>query len=168
MSPRQHFVLEQTTTKILNAKCFQISESVHSESPLPWNFYICSRTVSSQLKDSYALKHISENFPYTKYVPPCITNCQNYIAMYPCSQIAGRSRKTIGKMCSVVFLVFQTFSPQLENNNTLQWSFDNFTCMVTYILCIENCWNYTLMHSFLPLAGRLSYNIYKFHDTRIW
>ena len=40
--------------------------------------------------------------------------------------------------------------------------------MVTYILCVENCQRYILTHSCLPIAGRLFYNVRKFHGPRIW
>ena len=67
-----------------------------------------------------------------------------------------KSYETRVQICHIVFLLFMTFSPRLENNDTLQYSSDNFRYMVTYILCMENCWNYILMHSLLPIAGRLS------------
>ena len=38
-----------------------------------------------------------------------------------------------------IFILFMTFSPGLETNDTLQCSSDSFPHMVTYILCVENC-----------------------------
>ena len=43
----------------------------------------------------------------------------------------------------------------------------SFPRMVTYILCVENCQSYILTHSSLPIAGRLFYNVRKFHGPRI-
>ena len=64
--------------------------------------------------------------------------------------------ETRGQICPLVFLLWMTFSPQLENNDTLQGSSDNFPYMVTYLLCMENCRNCILIGSCLPIAGRLS------------
>ena len=65
-----------------------------------------------------------------------------------------KARKAMGNICPIIFLLFMTFSPRLETNDTLQCSSDSFPRMVTYILCVDNCQNYILMHS-LPIAGRL-------------
>ena len=35
-------------------------------------------------------------------------------------------------------------------------------------MCVENCQNYILTHSCLPIARRLFYNVRKFHGPRIW
>ena len=67
--------------------------------------------------------------------------------------------KTRGQICPILFLkLSMTFSLRLENNVKLQCecSSDNFPCLVTYILYMENCWNCILMHTCLPIAGRLS------------
>jgi hypothetical protein len=55
-----------------------------------------------------------------------------------------KQRKTMGKICPIVFLAFQTFSPGLEKNKTSKCGFKSFPHMVTYILCVENCQNYIL------------------------
>ena len=52
--------------------------------------FIHSRTVSPRLGDNYASKFSSYNFPHTKYMSPCMKNCQNYIAMYSWSPIPGK------------------------------------------------------------------------------
>ena len=70
-------------------------------------------------------------------------NCQNYIAMYHWSPIAGRRssnvEKTMGQICPIVFLDFVTFSLGLENNKTSKCGSESFPRTVTYILCVENC-----------------------------
>ena len=68
----------------------------------------------------------------------------------------GDGRKNFGISLCPYFLAFWTFSPRFENNSSLQCSSDNFPYMVAYILCLENCQNCILMHSFLPIAGILS------------
>ena len=110
---------------------------------------IHSRTVCSRLGDNYASKCSSNNFQHTTYMSPCLENCQNHTLMFGCNPIPGIRFKKL------VFLLFMTFSPQLETNNTLQCSSDSFPRMVTYILCVENCQNYIWTHSCLPIAGRL-------------
>ena len=60
-----------------------------------------------------------------------------------------KARKTMGQICTTLFLHLMTLSPRLENNNALQCSSDSLPCMVIYILCVENCWNYILTHSCL-------------------
>ena len=101
------------------------------------------RTVSPRLGDNYASKCSSDNFLHTKYVTPCVENCQNYIAMHCRSPISGRrswnGEKTVGQICPIVFLAFQTFSPGLENNKTSKCDSKSFPRMVTYILFVENC-----------------------------
>ena len=76
-------------------------------------------------------------------------------------------RKTVGQICPIVFLAFETFSPGLENNKTSKWCSENFPCRMTYILCVENCQTYILTHSYLPIVGKLFYNVGKFNGPRI-
>ena len=66
-----------------------------------------------------------------------------------------KRRKIMGQICPIAFLAFLTFFTGLENNQTSKFGFDNFPRMVTYILCVENCQKYILMHSCLPIAGGL-------------
>ena len=66
-----------------------------------------------------------------------------------------KSRKNMGQISFIVFLAFLIFSPGLENSQISKFGSDSFPRMVTYILCVENCQNYILMHSCLPIAGRL-------------
>ena len=82
------------------------------------------------MEDNHASECISNNFSYTKYMASCMEICQNYIEMYRCSLIPGgkviKSRKAMGKICPLVFLIFRKFSPRLENIDIWQCSFDNF------------------------------------------
>ena len=73
----------------------------------------------------------------------------------------------MGHICPTDFQHFLTFSPRLETNNALQCSSDSFPQMVIYILCVENCQNSISAHSCLPMAGRLFFNVRKFHAPRI-
>ena len=66
-----------------------------------------------------------------------------------------KARKAMGQICPIIFLLFMTFSPQLETNDKLRCSSDSFPRMVTCILCVENVQNYILMHSCLSIAGKL-------------
>ena len=50
-----------------------------------------------------------------------------------------------------VFLHFMTFSPRLETLIALHCSSDSFPHIVMYILCVENCQNFILTHSSLPI-----------------
>ena len=44
-----------------------------------------------------------------------------------------KARKTMGQICTTVLIIFMTFSPRLETNDTLQFSSESFPRMVTYI-----------------------------------
>ena len=57
---------------------------------------------------------------------------------------------------SLVILLFKTFSPRLENNDTSTCSYDSFPRMVTYMLCVEKCLNYIPMYYCPSIAGSLS------------
>ena len=55
------------------------------------------------------------------------------------------------------FFYFLWPSPcHAENKNRLKCISDYFSCMVTYVLCMENHQNCILVHSCLPIVGRLS------------
>ena len=62
-----------------------------------------------------------------------------------------KSRTTMGQICPIVFLAFQT----LEKNKTSKFGSESFPRMVTYFLCVKNCQNYILTHSCLPIPRRL-------------
>ena len=64
----------------------------------------------------------------------------------------------MGQICPTVFLHFMTFFLRLQTKVALQCSSDSFPHMVIYILSVDNCQNYILTHSCLPIAGRLFYN----------
>ena len=52
--------------------------------------------------------------------------------------------------------IFRTFSPQLENNDTLKCSSDSFAHTLRYVVNVENCQNYIEMYQWPPIAGRRS------------
>jgi hypothetical protein len=52
--------------------------------------------------------------------------------------------------------IFKTFSPQLENNDTLKCSPDSFAHTLRYVVNVENSWNYIEMYQCPPIAGRRS------------
>ena len=76
-------------------------------------------------------------------------------------------RKTVGQICPIVFLAFQTFSPGFENNHTLKCGSESFPRIMTYILCVEKCQSYIFTHGCVPIAGKLFYNVRKFRGCRI-
>ena len=55
----------------------------------------------------------------------------------------------------------------VRQNVASKCGFESFPRMMTHILCVENCQSYILTHSFLPIAGRLFYNMRKFHGPKI-
>ena len=81
-------------------------------------------------------------------------------------QLLGEGLKS-KENCHTVYLNFMTFTSQLETNDALQCSSDNFPHIVIYVLCVENCQNYILTHSGLLIVGRPFYNVRKFHAPRI-
>ena len=76
-------------------------------------------------------------------------------------------RKNVGQICTIVFLAFQIFSPELEKNKTSKCYSESFPCIMTYILCVGNCQSYILTSSCFPIAGSLFYIVRKFHGPRI-
>ena len=128
------------------------------------------RTVSPRLGDNYASKFSSGNFPHTIiYITMCgklsELNC-NAVSASNCGEKVIKWRKIVGQICPIVFLVFQTFSPGLENKEISKCLSERFPCMVTYILSAENCLSYILTHSYLQIAGRVFYNVNNFHGPR--
>ena len=91
----------------------------------------------------------------------------NVLLVSNCGEKVMKRRKIMEQICPITFLACLTFSPGLENNQALKWCSDSFPPMMTYILCVENCQNYILIHSCLPIAGRLFQDVWKFHGHRI-
>ena len=52
--------------------------------------------------------------------------------------------------------IFRTFSPQLENNDTLKCSSDSFAHTLRYVVNVENCQNYIGISHYPPILGRRS------------
>ena len=121
--------------------------------------FIHSRTVSPRLGDNYASKCSFWQFSSHKiYVTMRGKLSEPHFDVWLFSnpgEKVQKARKGMGHLCPIFFLLFITFSPWLETNDTLQCSSDSFPWMVTVILCVENCQNYISIHSCLPIAGRL-------------
>ena len=62
---------------------------------------------------------------------------------------------------------FRTFSPRLENNDTLKCSSDSFAHTLRYVVNVENCQNYIEMYHCPPIAGRRSQIALKLGGLRI-
>ena len=54
-------------------------------------------------------------------------------------------RQTVGQICPIVFLAFQTFSPGLDNNETSKCGYESFPSIVKYVLFVKNCQNNTVV-----------------------
>ena len=93
----------------------------------------------------------------------CMENSQNPTLMFCCSPVPKirfeKQQKLSDRFVPQFFVHFMTFFPRLETNDALQCSYDSFPHLVIYILCVENCQNYIVTHSCLPIAGRQFYNV---------
>ena len=132
------------------------SKNVIRQPPHNWNATKCS----------------SKNFPYTKYTSPCMENCQNYIAMYSLlffnrREKVWKCRKTRVQICLKVFYFSWSSPRNWRSPMYCNLVLTIFHTLWSYILCMENYRNCILMHSCLPIVGRLSLNVYKFHGTRL-
>jgi hypothetical protein len=58
-----------------------------------------------------------------------------------------------GQICPIVFLLFRTISPGLENNDTLICRSDNFTTTLTFVVKLENCQNNISMYNCSPIQS---------------
>ena len=63
--------------------------------------------------------------------------------------------------------IFRTFSPQLENNDTLKCSSDSFAHTLIYVVNVANCRNYIEIFQCPPIAGRRSKIALKLGGLRI-
>ena len=61
----------------------------------------------------------------------------------------------LGEKVMKSFLNFLNLLPWIGEQKISKYGSESFPRMVTYILCVENCQNYILMHSCLPILGRL-------------
>ena len=107
------------------------------------------RTFSLQLEDIDTFQCSSESFPHWSHISGCVQNCQIYILMHDCWEKAHNYGTDSGQ-------IFRTFSPQLENNNTLKSSSDSFAHTLRYVVNVENCRNNIEMYQCPPIAGRRS------------
>ena len=76
--------------------------------------------------EQYHIEYSSNNFAKITLMSAFMTNCLNYFPMYRCSPIVGGGPEKYSKICPIVFLLFKTFSPRLENNSTLESSLKCF------------------------------------------
>ena len=67
-----------------------------------------------------------------------------------------KSKENYGRDFSPSVSPFHDILPRLETKAALQCSSDIFPRMLIYIFCVENCQNYILTHSCLPLQGDCS------------
>ena len=74
----------------------------------------------------------------------------------------------MGQICPLVFTHLRTLSPGLEKNGTLECISDSFPGTLTYLLFLENCWNFAPMCGFSPIQWTKSWLVLKLHVTRIW
>ena len=63
--------------------------------------------------------------------------------------------------------IFRTFSPQLENNDTVRYSSDSFAHTLRYVVNVENCQNYIEMYQYPPITGIRSWIALKLGGLRI-
>ena len=56
-----------------------------------------------------------------------------------------------------IFMIFRTFSPRLEDNNTFQFSSARFPHWSNISGCVQNCQNYIAMYHCSPIVGRRSW-----------
>ena len=64
-------------------------------------------------------------------------------------------------------ILFMIVSVQLNNNNTLKFSSDNFLLTLRYIVIMENCGKYITMYHCPSIAGKRSSIVLKCHEHRL-
>ena len=75
--------------------------------------------------------------------------------------------KTTGKICPLLSTKIGTFSPGLENNDTLKcWSNNNPTTL-TYVVRLENCLKNISINGCSPIKGKRVLLLLKFYEARI-
>ena len=99
-------------TSWIKCLCWTLRSWVHPSSML-------FRTFSPGLEDIDTFQCSSDCFPHWPHISGCFQNCQNYILMYHCSPIAGKRFWKGTYLWDRFGTDFRTFSPQLENNDTL-------------------------------------------------
>ena len=71
-------------------------------------------------------------------------------------QSQAEGPENLSQICPIVMCLFRTFSPRLENNDTLKYSSDSFAHTLIYVVNVENCQNNIEMNQSPPIAGRRS------------
>ena len=64
--------------------------------------------------------------------------------------------ESTGHICPIVFLLLKTLSLGLKNNDTVKCNSDNFPGMLTHVVFLESCQNYTSMYHCYPIQGTIS------------
>ena len=98
------------------------------------------------MEDIDAFQYSSDCFAHTLRYVVHVENCRNYIEMYQCPSIAGEGHEKAHNYGTDSGQVFRTFSPQLENNDTLKCNSDSFAHTLRYVVHVENCQNYIEMY----------------------
>ena len=111
----------------------------------------------------------SDNFPYTKHTSPCMKIVRTTLQCILVLQSRGEVHKKQKNQWDKPVTQFSQFSKPCPRNwkTTIHCNIvlTNFPYMVTYIQFKENYWTRILMCSCLPIAGRMSQNVYKFCGT---
>ena len=136
LQPRKKVIILQHQWKLFKLVIF-LKSWLHE-------IFIHFRTVSPWLEDNYDLKCNFAIFPHTKYL--CHIAWKTVRTTLPCIvvlQLRGEGhkkrerKKTMGQICPLVFLVFRTFSMQLEKKQTSKCSSNSLPGMVKNMLCME-------------------------------
>ena len=73
----------------------------------------------------------------------------------------------MGQICSLLLTRIRTFSPGLENNNTLKCWSGIFPWTLIYIIMLKNCQNNISMYGCSPIQGKRFLFLLKFYEARI-
>ena len=138
----------------------------HSEILSPWSFLTFWNSLPG-IGRQLCIKMWFWHFSTHKIYVTVRGKSQNHTLLLRFSPILGRRFEKQEKLCPIVFLAFQTFSPGLETNEATKCGSENFPRTMTYILCVEKCQNHILMHSCLQIPGRPFQNMRKLHGLRI-
>ena len=116
-------------------------------------------SVSPQLEDNNTLKCSSDKFAKTLRYFFIMENCQNYISMYHCPPIPGRSSLIALKLCPSrdrICMLFRTFSPNWRT--MVHWNI--VLTIFHYDQIYQGLWNffqnYISTHCCPPIMGRLT------------
>ena len=118
---------------------------------------------SPGLENNHSLKCCLDTFPTFTYVRVVgkLADQQFNVSLFSNTGekvlILFESR---GQICPIVFLLFKTYSPGLENNDTLQCWSHNFPTTLKYVVRSETCLNNISIYGGSPIKGK-DYNAFK-------